>query len=116
MWGEYAESARRNLWMALLIGMGLSSAFVPAALAQPLLLVDAEGGAAFTAYNEVRAGNLDVLGPALPTDQIATAADEFGDLLRLFEQLLAALLCGQTWIGHLPQDSPRAPLSEQIRP
>jgi ABC-type oligopeptide transport system substrate-binding subunit len=32
-----------------------------------------------TAYNEVRAGNLDVLGPALPTDQIATAADEFGD-------------------------------------
>lgn len=32
-----------------------------------------------TAYNEVRAGNLDVLGPALPPDQIATAADEFGD-------------------------------------
>jgi peptide/nickel transport system substrate-binding protein/oligopeptide transport system substrate-binding protein len=32
-----------------------------------------------TAYNEVRAGTLDVLGPALPTDQIATAADEFGD-------------------------------------
>ena len=32
-----------------------------------------------TAYNEVRAGNLDILGPALPTDQIATAAEEFGD-------------------------------------
>lgn len=32
-----------------------------------------------TAYNEVRAGNLDILGPALPTDQIATAAAEFGD-------------------------------------
>ena len=32
-----------------------------------------------TAYNEVRAGNLDVLGPSLPTDQIATAAEEFGD-------------------------------------
>lgn len=32
-----------------------------------------------TAYNEVRAGNLDVLGPTLPTDQIATAAGEFGD-------------------------------------
>ncbi len=32
-----------------------------------------------TAYNEVRAGNLDVLGPTLPTDQIATAADEFGE-------------------------------------
>jgi ABC-type oligopeptide transport system substrate-binding subunit len=32
-----------------------------------------------TAYNEVRAGSLDILGPALPTDQIATAPDEFGD-------------------------------------
>ncbi len=32
-----------------------------------------------TAYNEVRAGNLDILGPALPSDQIATAAAEFGD-------------------------------------
>ena len=32
-----------------------------------------------TAYNEVRAGNLDILGPALPTDQIATAAAEFGE-------------------------------------
>jgi oligopeptide transport system substrate-binding protein len=31
-----------------------------------------------TAYNEVRAGNLDILGPALPSDQIATAAGEFG--------------------------------------
>jgi len=32
-----------------------------------------------TAYNEVRAGNLDILGPALPTDQIAMAAEEFGE-------------------------------------
>jgi ABC-type transport system substrate-binding protein len=32
-----------------------------------------------TAYNEVRAGTLDILGPALPTDQLATAATEFGD-------------------------------------
>lgn len=32
-----------------------------------------------TAYNEVRAGTLDVLGPALPTDQVATAPGEFGD-------------------------------------
>ncbi len=32
-----------------------------------------------TAYNEVRAGNLDVLGPSLPTEQIATAPAEFGD-------------------------------------
>ena len=32
-----------------------------------------------TAYNEVRAGTLDILGPALPTDQVATAPDEFGD-------------------------------------
>jgi ABC-type oligopeptide transport system substrate-binding subunit len=32
-----------------------------------------------TAYNEVRAGNLDVLGPTLPPDQIATAAAEFGE-------------------------------------
>lgn len=32
-----------------------------------------------TAYNEVLAGNLDILGPALPTDQIATAAEQFGD-------------------------------------
>jgi ABC-type oligopeptide transport system substrate-binding subunit len=32
-----------------------------------------------TAYNEVRAGNLDILGPALPTDQIALAAEEFGE-------------------------------------
>ena len=32
-----------------------------------------------TAYNEVRAGTLDILGPSLPTDQLATAPDEFGD-------------------------------------
>ena len=32
-----------------------------------------------TAYNEVLAGNLDILGPSLPTDQIATAPDQFGD-------------------------------------
>lgn len=32
-----------------------------------------------TAYNEVRAGNLDILGPTLPPDQIATAEGEFGD-------------------------------------
>jgi ABC-type transport system substrate-binding protein len=32
-----------------------------------------------TAYNEVRAGTLDILGPALPTDQLATAPAEFGD-------------------------------------
>ncbi|MCZ6519487.1 MAG: ABC transporter substrate-binding protein, partial [Actinobacteria bacterium] len=32
-----------------------------------------------TAYNEVRAGTLDVLGPSLPPDQLATAPAEFGD-------------------------------------
>ena len=32
-----------------------------------------------TAYNEVRAGGLDILGPTLPTDQIELAAEEFGD-------------------------------------
>ncbi|MGD2052348.1 MAG: ABC transporter substrate-binding protein [Acidimicrobiia bacterium] len=32
-----------------------------------------------TAYNEVLAGNLDVLGPALPTSQVAVAPTEFGD-------------------------------------
>ena len=32
-----------------------------------------------TAYNEVRAGGLDILGPTLPTDQIELAAEEFGE-------------------------------------
>lgn len=32
-----------------------------------------------TAYNEVRAGSLDILGPTIPPDQLATAPDEFGD-------------------------------------
>lgn len=32
-----------------------------------------------TAYNEILSGNLDVLGPSLPTSQIALAAEEFGD-------------------------------------
>ena len=32
-----------------------------------------------TAYNEVLAGGLDILGPTLPTDQIELAAEEFGE-------------------------------------
>ncbi len=32
-----------------------------------------------TAYNEVLAGNLDILGPAIPPDQITAARSDFGD-------------------------------------
>ena len=61
-----------------------------------------------TAYNEVRAGNLDILGPALPTDQIATAADEFGDRYGLSSSTSFTYLGFPTYLPEYTLDIRRA--------
>lgn len=61
-----------------------------------------------TAYNEVRAGSLDVLGPALPTDQIATAPDEFGDNFGQSSSTSFTYLGFPSYIPELTPDHRRA--------
>ncbi|MBT8250303.1 MAG: hypothetical protein KJN81_08565 [Acidimicrobiia bacterium] len=61
-----------------------------------------------TAYNEVRAGSLDVLGPAIPTDQIATAPDEFGDRFGQSSSTSFTYLGFPTYLEEFTQDHRRA--------
>lgn len=61
-----------------------------------------------TAYNEVLAGNLDILGPALPTDQIATAADQFGDRYGLSSSTSFTYMGFPSYMEEYTQDIRRA--------
>ena len=61
-----------------------------------------------TAYNEVRAGSLDVLGPTIPPDQIATAPDEFGDRYGKSSSTSFTYLGFPTYLDELTPDHRRA--------
>jgi ABC-type oligopeptide transport system substrate-binding subunit len=61
-----------------------------------------------TAYNEVLAGNLDVLGPSLPTEQMEVAPADFGDRYGLSSSTSFTYLGFPTYVEELTPDHRRA--------